>query len=47
MGKARPHPVVLDAGALIAFERREQGVVVTSDVDDLHRLDPGLRLERI
>jgi len=27
--------------------RRERAVVVTSDVDDLRRLDPGIRLEQI
>ncbi len=71
MGKARPRAVVLDAGAIIAFDRgqprmralvrealesrasvvlvarRENAVVVTSDVDDLRRLDPGIALERI
>ncbi len=37
---------VVDASvALIA--RRERGVVVTSDVDDLRRLDPTLAVERI
>ena len=37
---------VIDA-AVVLVARRERAVVVTSDVDDLRRLDPGLTLERI
>jgi hypothetical protein len=37
---------VIDA-SVVLVARREGAVVVTSDVDDLRRLDPGLRLERI
>jgi len=37
---------VIDA-TVVLVARRERAVVVTSDVDDLHRLDPGLPLERI
>ena len=37
---------VIDA-SVVLVARRERGIVVTSDVDDLHRLDPSLLLERI
>jgi hypothetical protein len=37
---------VIDA-SVVLIARRERAVVVTSDVDDLERLDPGLALERI
>jgi hypothetical protein len=37
---------VIDASVVLAA-RRERAVVVTSDVDDLRRLDQGVRLERI
>lgn len=37
---------VIDASVVLTA-RREQAVVVTSDVDDLRTLDPGLALERI
>jgi len=37
---------VIDA-SVVLVARRERAVVVTSDVDDLHRLDPKLPLERI
>lgn len=77
MGKTRSQAVVLDAGALIAFERgdprlralfreavrvgarlvipaavvliarRKRATVLTSDVEDLRRLDPTLQLERV
>lgn len=37
---------VIDA-SVVLIARRERAVVVTSDVDDLRRLDPTLPLERI
>lgn len=37
---------VIDA-SVVLVARREKAVVVTSDVDDLRRLDPGIRLERV
>jgi hypothetical protein len=37
---------VVDA-SVVLVARRERAVVVTSDVDDLRRLDPSLALERI
>jgi rRNA-processing protein FCF1 len=37
---------VIDA-SVVLVARRERGVVVTSDIDDIRRLDPGLPLERI
>jgi len=37
---------VIDASTVLVA-RRERAVVVTSDVADLRRLDPGLRLERV
>ena len=37
---------VIDA-SVVLVARRTRALVVTSDVDDLSRLDPGLRLERI
>jgi hypothetical protein len=37
---------VIDA-SVVLVARRERAVVVTSDVDDLRRLDPTLPLERI
>jgi len=37
---------VIDA-SVVLVARRERAVVITSDVDDLSRLDPGLVLERI
>jgi hypothetical protein len=37
---------VIDA-SVVLIARRERAVAVTSDVDDLHRLDPSLPLERI
>jgi len=37
---------VIDA-SVVPVARRERAVVVTSDGDDLRRLDPGLPLERI
>jgi hypothetical protein len=37
---------VVDA-CVVLVARRERAVVVTSDVDDLRQLDPGLRLERV
>jgi hypothetical protein len=37
---------VIDA-SVVLLAHRERGVVVTSDVDDLRRLDPGLPIERI
>jgi len=37
---------VIDA-SVVLVARRERAVVVTSDVGDLHRLDPKLSLERI
>jgi hypothetical protein len=37
---------MIDA-SVVLIARRERAVVVTSDVDDLERLDPGLPLERI
>ena len=37
---------VIDA-AVVLVARRERATVVTSDVDDLRRLDPELTLERI
>lgn len=37
---------VIDA-AVVLIARRERATVVTSDVDDLRRLDPALTLERI
>jgi hypothetical protein len=44
-GRAGTSDVVDASVALVA--RRERAVIVTSDVDDLRRLDPGLCLERI
>jgi hypothetical protein len=44
-GRARTSDVVDASVVLVA--RRERAVVVTSDVDDLHRLDPDLALERV
>jgi len=44
-GRAGTADVVGASVVLIA--RRERAVVVTSDVDDLRRLDPALPLERI
>jgi len=37
---------IIDA-SVVLVTRREDGVVITSDPDDLRRLDPGLPLERI
>lgn len=37
---------VIDA-SVVLIARRERGVVVTGDVDDLRRLDPGVDIERI
>ena len=37
---------VIDA-SVVLVARRDRAVVVTSDFDDLRRLDPGLPLERI
>jgi predicted nucleic acid-binding protein len=37
---------VVDAGVVLVA-RRERAPIVTSDVEDLRRLDPTLRLERI
>jgi predicted nucleic acid-binding protein len=37
---------VVDA-SLVLVARRERALVVTSDVDDLRRLDPRLELERV
>jgi hypothetical protein len=37
---------VIDASVVLTA-RREQAAVVTSDVEDLRRLDPTLRIERI
>ena len=37
---------VIDA-SVVLVARRERAVVVTSDVEDLHRLDPKLPLERV
>jgi len=37
---------VIDA-SVVLVARRERALVVTSDVNDLRRLDPGLTLERI
>ena len=37
---------VVDA-SVVLVARRERAVVVTSDVDDLRHLDPGLPLERV
>ena len=37
---------LIDA-SVVLVARRERAVVVTSDVEDLRRLDPTLRLERI
>jgi hypothetical protein len=37
---------VIDA-SVVLVARRERAVVVTSDADDLRRLDPGVPLERI
>jgi hypothetical protein len=37
---------VVDA-SVVLVARRERAVVVTSDISDLRRLDPGLHLERI
>lgn len=37
---------VIDA-LVVLVARRERALVVTSDVDDLHRLDPNLPLERV
>ena len=37
---------VVDA-SVVLVARRERAVVVTRDVDDLRRLDPALRVERI
>ena len=37
---------VIDA-SVVLVARRERAVVVTSDLDDLRRLDPSLPLERI
>jgi rRNA-processing protein FCF1 len=37
---------VIDA-SVVLVARRERAIVVTSDVDDMRRLDPGLPLERI
>ena len=37
---------VVDA-SVVLVARRERAVVVTSDIDDLRRLDPALDLERI
>jgi hypothetical protein len=37
---------VIDA-SVVLVARRERAVVFTSDPDDLRRLDPGLRLERV
>lgn len=44
-GRAGTSDVVDASVALVA--RRERAVVVTSDIDDLRRLDPGIRLEQI
>jgi predicted nuclease of predicted toxin-antitoxin system len=33
--------------SVVLTARRERAVVVTSDADDLHRLDPTLAVERI
>jgi rRNA-processing protein FCF1 len=37
---------VIDA-SVVLVARRERAVVVTSDIDDLRRLDPGVPLERV
>jgi PIN domain len=37
---------VIDA-SVVLIARRERAVIVTSDVDDLRRLDPGAVLERV
>lgn len=37
---------VVDA-SVVLVAHRERGVVITSDVGDLRRLDPGIRLEQI
>lgn len=44
-GRARTSDVIDASVVLVA--RRERAVVVTSDVDDLRRLDPSVQLERI
>ena len=44
-GRARSSDVIDASVVLVA--RRERAVVVTSDVGDLRRLDPEIRLERI
>lgn len=44
-GRAKTSDVVDASVVLVA--RRERAVVVTSDVDDLRRLDPTLPLERV
>jgi predicted nucleic acid-binding protein len=37
---------VIDA-SVVLVARRERAAVLTSDLEDLRRLDPGLRLERV
>lgn len=37
---------IVDA-SVVMVARRERAIVVTSDTDDLRRLDPGIRLEQI
>ena len=44
-GRARTSDVVDASVVLVA--RRERAVVITSDIDDLRRLDPTLPLERV
>ena len=44
-GRSGTSDVIDASGVLVA--RRERAAVVTSDIDDLRRLDPGIRLERI
>jgi hypothetical protein len=44
-GRAATSDVVDASVVLVA--RRERAVVVTSDADDLRRLDPGLLIERV
>jgi len=44
-GRSRTSDVIDASVVLVA--RRERAVVVTSDVGDLRRLDPGLSIERV
>jgi hypothetical protein len=38
---------VIDASVVLTARRAQDAVVITSDIGDLRRLDPTLRLERV